>query len=147
MQTFDLLTGYNIELRIKVNRRWAELEELHKRPMTEEDIVLWSAQRLVQQRREIDALKRENEIQNNRILEVESKIITKDTNYYTISGYAHLMSRSVDKSVAQSLGKQASQICKNREVKTGKEYDAKYGQIKTYPANILKEVFENYFKN
>lgn len=26
MQTFDLMTGYNTELRIKVNRRWAELE-------------------------------------------------------------------------------------------------------------------------
>ena len=28
MQTFDLLTGYNVELRIKVNRRWEELEAL-----------------------------------------------------------------------------------------------------------------------
>ncbi|WP_233861019.1 Rha family transcriptional regulator [Tenacibaculum piscium] len=27
MQTFDLLTGYSAELRIKVNRRWAELEQ------------------------------------------------------------------------------------------------------------------------
>lgn len=26
MQTFDLMTGYKIELRIKVNRRWEELE-------------------------------------------------------------------------------------------------------------------------
>lgn len=26
MQTFDLMTGYNTELRIKVNRRWEELE-------------------------------------------------------------------------------------------------------------------------
>ena len=26
MQTFDLMTGYNVELRIKVNRRWEELE-------------------------------------------------------------------------------------------------------------------------
>ena len=26
MQTFDLLTGYSVELRIKVNRRWEELE-------------------------------------------------------------------------------------------------------------------------
>lgn len=28
MQTFDLITGYNAELRIKVNRRWAELEQI-----------------------------------------------------------------------------------------------------------------------
>ncbi|WP_430811301.1 MULTISPECIES: phage antirepressor KilAC domain-containing protein [unclassified Carboxylicivirga] len=27
MQTFDLMTGYNAELRIKVNRRWEELEK------------------------------------------------------------------------------------------------------------------------
>lgn len=27
MQTFDLMTGYNLELRIKVNRRWEELEK------------------------------------------------------------------------------------------------------------------------
>ena len=27
MQTFDLMTGYNTELRIKVNRRWEELEK------------------------------------------------------------------------------------------------------------------------
>ena len=30
MQTFDLMTGYNIELRIKVNRRWEELEQTVK---------------------------------------------------------------------------------------------------------------------
>lgn len=27
IQTFDLMTGYNVELRIKVNRRWEELEK------------------------------------------------------------------------------------------------------------------------
>lgn len=30
MQTFDLMTGYNLELRIKVNRRWEELENAQK---------------------------------------------------------------------------------------------------------------------
>ena len=28
MQTFDLLTGYSQELRIKVNRRWEQLEKI-----------------------------------------------------------------------------------------------------------------------
>ena len=27
MQTIDLMTGYNIQLRIKINRRWEELEQ------------------------------------------------------------------------------------------------------------------------
>lgn len=30
MQTIDLMTGYNIELRIKINRRWEELENKTK---------------------------------------------------------------------------------------------------------------------
>lgn len=30
IQTLDLMTGYNIELRIKVNRRWEELEKQNK---------------------------------------------------------------------------------------------------------------------
>lgn len=30
MQTIDLMTGYNIELRIKINRRWEELESNQK---------------------------------------------------------------------------------------------------------------------
>lgn len=30
IQTIDLMTGYNIELRIKINRRWEELDNLYK---------------------------------------------------------------------------------------------------------------------
>ncbi|GEM_PF-5901958 len=30
MQTIDLMTGYNIEIRIKINRRWEELENQAK---------------------------------------------------------------------------------------------------------------------
>lgn len=29
MQTFDLMTGYSVELRIKVNRRWEELTAIN----------------------------------------------------------------------------------------------------------------------
>ena len=34
MQTFDLLTGYKTDLRIKVNRRWEELEQQQLQPQT-----------------------------------------------------------------------------------------------------------------
>jgi len=36
MQTFDLMTGYNTELRIKVNRRWEELEQKQRNPSRKE---------------------------------------------------------------------------------------------------------------
>lgn len=44
MQTFDLMTGYNIELRIKVNRRWEELEQKNTLDFSDPDTVLMLAQ-------------------------------------------------------------------------------------------------------
>jgi phage antirepressor YoqD-like protein len=44
MQTFDLMTGYNVELRIKVNRRWEELESKAKLDFTNPNVVLQLAQ-------------------------------------------------------------------------------------------------------
>jgi len=44
IQTFDLMTGYNIELRIKVNRRWEELEQKNKLDFSNPETVLQLAQ-------------------------------------------------------------------------------------------------------
>lgn len=39
MQCFDLMTGYSIELRIKVNRRWEKLERKDLQPLSHEQMV------------------------------------------------------------------------------------------------------------
>ena len=44
MQTFDLMTGYSQELRIKVNRRWEELETRQLLDFSNPDTVLMLAQ-------------------------------------------------------------------------------------------------------
>jgi phage antirepressor YoqD-like protein len=44
MQTFDLMTGYNTKLRIKVNRRWEELEKRGVIDFTDPKAVLQLAQ-------------------------------------------------------------------------------------------------------
>lgn len=45
MQTFDLMTGYNTQLRIKVNRRWEELEKtVRELDFNNPDTVLMLAQ-------------------------------------------------------------------------------------------------------
>lgn len=40
IQTFDLMTGYSVELRIKVNRRWEELEEGVQKTLSRKDLAL-----------------------------------------------------------------------------------------------------------
>lgn len=62
MQTIDLMTGYNIELRIKINRRWEELETQSKFqiPTTFADALRLAAtqqEQIDSQQREIEALK------------------------------------------------------------------------------------------
>jgi anti-repressor protein len=43
MQTFDLMTGYSVELRIKVNRRWEELETQHRLPQSFSEALMLAA--------------------------------------------------------------------------------------------------------
>jgi phage antirepressor YoqD-like protein len=50
MQCFDLMTGYNTELRIKVNRRWEELETKKQIDFSDPDTVLMLAQNWKEER-------------------------------------------------------------------------------------------------
>lgn len=55
MQTMDLMTGYNTELRIKVNRRWEELESNQKIDLTNAEHVLAIAQQYaIEQKKRIE---------------------------------------------------------------------------------------------
>lgn len=118
-----------------------------QKEMTQIDILVQSVLKLQEQERQLLSLQEEQNKQSQKLLEIESKITTKDTTYYTISGYANLNKIKVDKSVALKLGKQCSSVSNNRKIHIGKEYDAKYGLVNTYSIDILKEVFDNYFNS
>ena len=56
--------------------------------------------------------------------------------------YANLMGiRGVDRRAAATLGRKASGMSRKQGYHIGKEYDAKYGVVNTYHADILQEVF------
>lgn len=62
MQTFDLMTGYNIELRIKVNRRWEELEATSRQlDFSDPATVLQLAQNWAEAERKAKELAQQNE--------------------------------------------------------------------------------------
>lgn len=122
-----------------------ELEENYFNPvrtMTAEEIMLYSAQKLVEQSRAIRAANARIDKVNARLLEIESKQTTIDQHHFTIIGYANLTGvRGITRDIAAKLGRKASAISRKQGYHIGKEYDAKYGMVNTYHTDILQEIF------
>ena len=122
-----------------------ELEESYFNPMrnmTPEEFLLYSAQRMVEQAKEIKAANARIDKVDERLLEVESKQMTIDEHHYTIIGYANLTGvRGVSRDAAARLGRKASAMSRKQGYHIGKEYDAKYGMVNTYHVDVLQEVF------
>ena len=122
-----------------------ELEESYFNPMrnmTPEEFLLYSAQRMVEQAKEIKAANARIDKVDERLLEVESKQTTIDEHHYTIIGYANLTGvRGVGRDAAARLGRKASAMSRKQGYHIGKEYDAKYGMVNTYHVDVLQEVF------
>ena len=122
-----------------------ELEESYFNPMknmTPEEFLLYSAQRMVEQAKEIKAANARIDKVDERLLEVESKQMTIDEHHYTIIGYANLTGiRGVSRDATARLGRRASATSKKQGYHIGKEYDAKYGMVNTYHVDVLQEVF------
>ena len=122
-----------------------ELEESYFNPMrnmTPEEFLLFSAQRMVEQAKEIKAANARIDKVDERLLDVESKQMTIDEHHYTIIGYANLTGvRGVSRDAAARLGRKASAMSRKQGYHIGKEYDAKYGLVNTYHVDVLQEVF------
>lgn len=79
MQTFDLMTGYSIELRIKVNRRWEELETKNKYGLTtpnRKQLAQWVVELEEQseiQQQQIKALTQKTQLMD-KVLDADEKI-------------------------------------------------------------------------
>jgi phage anti-repressor protein len=67
---------------------------------------------------------------------------------FAIVGYARSINiKQLDNATASQLGKMASRICREREIETGtQQIGGLYGFVKTYPAFVCREVFNDYYK-
>ena len=122
-----------------------ELEENYFNPvrtMTAEEIMLYSAQKLVEQARAIKAANARIDKVDARLLEIESKQTTIDQHHFTIIGYANLTGvRGITRDIAAKLGRKAAAKSRKQGYHIGREYDAKYGMVNTYHTDILQEIF------
>ena len=103
------------------------------RPLSQLEILVQSAQTLLDQERRINAIE-------TKVSEIEAKTTTRPE-YFTIAGYGAFHKIPVNLIQASSLGRKASSLCKQRGIPTETIPDPRFGIVKTYPMLILDEVF------
>ena len=122
---------------------WLERFEEANNPMTAGEILMAQAQGMIALEKAQQLQAQQIALQNERLIKIEAKITTKNEDYFTISGYSNIIGKKVPLQTAIALGRKAAKICVQRDIPMGNEYDAKYGFVKSYPTEVLKEVFAN----
>ena len=74
IQTFDLMTGYHAKLRIRVNRRWEELEKKQSIDFSDPKNVLRVVQKWVESEEQRKLLKARNQLQARELKEAAPKV-------------------------------------------------------------------------
>lgn len=77
-----------------------------------------------------------------RLDELEAKIVSVDDNYFTIAGYCSLQKKPCPLHLAKNWGKRAVALSKKKNVPTGLAHDERFGKVRTYHRDILKEVIK-----
>lgn len=118
----------------KIRDYFIEVEKRATKRMSPAEILLQQCQMLVAQEKRITEVE-------DRVKVIEAKQTTRP-NFFTIVGYATLQGIQCGLKMACSLGRKATNLCKQRGVEPEEIPDPRFGKVKTYPEEILKEVFE-----
>lgn len=96
-------------------------------------IVLMLAQQQVEAEEKILMLE-------NRTAELEAKLATSETDYYTVAGYGKLSGIHLTNTAAGPLGKEATKLSKQLGYNIGQVRDPRFGHVNTYHSDILKQL-------
>lgn len=111
-----------------------EIEKRATKPMSQLDILVQSVQILQAQEKRLAEVE-------DRVKVIEAKQTTHQ-NWFTIAGYGTLLKIQVGIKLAASLGRKACNLCKQLGVEPEEIPDPRFGKVKTYPENVLKQVFD-----
>ena len=119
---------------------------IQNKQLTAAEMILQIAQNAVNQERRINNVEERQSELENEVKELKIKTKT-DSDYTAIVGYASRLHINVDIRQACKLGQAASRICRLNGFETGQIKDPRFGYVKTYPDNVLNEVFKKFYPN
>lgn len=128
----------------KVFHKTAELAQ--QRQLSPSELILHLAQMNVESEKKMKELEVKHSELEAKVEELEMRTSTeiKET---TVVGYAARLNIDVNRQKASQLGRAASVLCTKRKRETGKVNDPRFGFVKTYPDDILREVFAKQYPN
>lgn len=106
--------------------------------MSIEEMIIMQAQSVLDVKKDIGLL-------GDKVKELEAKSITSPNDYFTIAGYASLIGKKVDVPTAAQIGRKATNLCGTLGYLTGTIPDPRFGKVKTYPTEVLKTAFDQYY--
>lgn len=141
--SITLVSGYDVKTRYKIIIRWQELENAPVRQMTEAEMLHAMTGRLVENERLQKQLASKVQSIENDIQEVKAiqSAINQNNNHFAVMGFARLHNVKLPNEVAASLSRKAKQLSNELGVMIGKTSDTRYGSVKTYHEDILRQVF------
>jgi anti-repressor protein len=78
-------------------------------------------------------------------IEVEHEILSGQMEQYSIKAYAALKSIPINRKDATRLGKSVSLLTRRGGLRKGEVRDPVYGKVGAYDADVLEQVFDEYF--
>lgn len=141
--SLTLVSGYNAKLRYKIIIRWQELENAPAHQMTEAEMLHAMTGRLVENERLQKQLASKVQSIENDIQQVKAiqSAINQNNNHFAVMGFARLHNIKLPNEVAASLSRKAKQLSNEKGILIGQTSDTRYGTVKTYHEDILKQVF------
>ena len=89
---------------------------------------------------------KKEKLSNDEIKEINAKLETHPTGWYTIAGYASKIGMNLNIRTAGCLGMKASQLSRQLGREIQKTPDPRFGMVNVYCPEVLEEVFsENGF--
>ena len=136
-ETLCLVAGYDVKARMKIIKRWQELEQAPKVPTIKDPQLAAMVTMLTQ----LDAVKQEQSRQAVEIENIKAKMIATDDQFYTVAGYASLRGISIDQAKANTYGRKCAALSRKNGLDIGKAHSAIHGTVNTYHVDVLFEVF------
>jgi hypothetical protein len=136
-----LLTGYSAVARMRVIKRWHELEK-PSLPVIQDPMLAAMVKSLV----EIDAIKTEQNRQAVELARMQETIAVveartqPENSHFTVMGWSSLIGNNITLQEASQLGRKCAAVSKETGAMIGDIPDPRFGRVHTYHKSILERV-------